>query len=60
MNRFLIAFYALLAPSVLTSLMVRLATDDEGIAMAAAWILLGVALIILVTAERARKQGRVC
>ncbi len=59
MNRFLIAFYALLAPSVLTSLMVRLATDDEGTAMAAAWIVRGVALNVLVAAGRARKQGRV-
>jgi|CXWK01.1.fsa_nt_gi hypothetical protein len=59
MNCFLIAYYALLALSVLTSLIVRLATDDEGTAMAAAWTVRGVALIVLVAAERARKQGKV-
>ena len=59
MNYFLVAFYALLALSVLTSLTVRLATGDEGTATVAAWIVRGVALLVLVAARRARKRGKV-
>lgn len=59
MNRYARAFWTLIVLSFVVALTVRIATGDAETATAAAWLVLGAALIVLLAAERARRRGKV-
>ena len=59
MNPYARVFWTLVIMSFGVAIIIRMATGDAGTTTTAAWTVLGVALIVLVAAERARRQGKV-